>query len=96
LEAEEGVRMSKMRRWESEVTDERIEGECGEKAELYVQEWVGRVRREVGRWGDHYVESQVQLQHKTAKGREVLTTLIVPSQELEQKVSLETKFQHVE
>jgi nicotinamide mononucleotide adenylyltransferase len=54
LDAEEGVRRSKIRRWESEDTEERIEGLCGEKAEEYVQECVGRVSREVGRWGDHY------------------------------------------
>lgn len=38
-----------------------------------MQEWMGRVRREVGRVGFH--------------------TLIVPSQELEQNVSLDTRFQ---
>jgi len=32
LEAEVGVRRSKIRRCESEETEERIEGECGEKA----------------------------------------------------------------
>ena len=32
LEAEEGVRRSKMRRCESELTEERMEGEWGEKA----------------------------------------------------------------
>ncbi len=31
FEAEEGVRRSKMRRWESEETEERMEGLCGEK-----------------------------------------------------------------
>ena len=31
FEAEEGVRRSKRRRGESEETDERMEGECGEK-----------------------------------------------------------------
>lgn len=31
FEAEEGVRRSKRRRWESEETEERMEGECGEK-----------------------------------------------------------------
>lgn len=30
FEAEDGVRRSNIRRWESEETDERIEGECGE------------------------------------------------------------------
>jgi len=30
LEAEAGVRRSKMRRWESEETEDRREGECGE------------------------------------------------------------------
>lgn len=34
LEAEAGVRRSKTRRCESEVTEERTEGECGEKAVL--------------------------------------------------------------
>ena len=32
FEAEGGVRRSKSRRWESEETAERREGECGEKA----------------------------------------------------------------
>jgi hypothetical protein len=32
LEAEVGVRRSKIRRWESEETEERTEGEWGEKA----------------------------------------------------------------
>ena len=49
LDAEEGVRRSKMRRCESEETEETMEGECGEKAVLYVHECVGRVRIEVGR-----------------------------------------------
>ena len=31
LDAEEGVRRSKMRRWESEETELRMEEECGEK-----------------------------------------------------------------
>lgn len=31
FEAEGGVRRSKMRRWESEETEERMEGEWGEK-----------------------------------------------------------------
>lgn len=53
FEAEEGVRRSKMRRWESEETAERRVGEWGEKEVEWVQEWVGRVWREVGRWGDH-------------------------------------------
>ena len=30
LDAEGGVRRSKMRRWESDETEERREGECGE------------------------------------------------------------------
>jgi hypothetical protein len=34
FEAEAGVRRSKIRRWESEETEERMEGECGEKAVL--------------------------------------------------------------
>lgn len=34
LDAEAGVRRSKMRRWESEETEERMEGEWGEKAVL--------------------------------------------------------------
>jgi hypothetical protein len=33
FDAEAGVRRSKMRRWESDDTEERMEGECGEKAE---------------------------------------------------------------
>lgn len=32
LDAEAGVRRSKSRRWESEETAERTDGECGEKA----------------------------------------------------------------
>lgn len=31
FEADAGVRRSKMRRWESEETEERMEGLCGEK-----------------------------------------------------------------
>lgn len=53
LEAEGGVRRSKMRRCESEETEERRDGECGEKEVLYVQEWVGSVRRESVRVGNH-------------------------------------------
>ena len=34
LDAEAGVRRSKTRRVESEETEERIDGECGEKAVL--------------------------------------------------------------
>jgi len=34
LEAEEGVRRSKRRRWESLDTEERREGVCGEKEAL--------------------------------------------------------------
>lgn len=34
LDADAGVRRSKMRRWESEETEEMMEGECGEKAVL--------------------------------------------------------------
>lgn len=55
FEAEGGVRRSKMRRCESEETEERIEGEWGEKEVLYVQECVGSVRRESVRSGDHCV-----------------------------------------
>ena len=38
LEAEAGVRRSKMRMWLSEVAEEMIDGEWGEKAAEYVQE----------------------------------------------------------
>lgn len=31
LDAEDGARRSKRRRWESEETEEKTEGECGEK-----------------------------------------------------------------
>jgi hypothetical protein len=34
LDAEAGVRRSKMRRWESDDTADRMEGLCGEKAVL--------------------------------------------------------------
>lgn len=46
LEADAGVRRSNIRRWESEDTEEIIDGEWGEKAVLYVQECVGSVRIE--------------------------------------------------
>jgi hypothetical protein len=49
LEADAGVRRSKIRRWESELTEEMMDGEWGENAVLYVQECVGRVRSEFGR-----------------------------------------------
>lgn len=54
FEADVGVRRSKMRRWESEETEERSDGECGEKAVLYVQLCVGRVVMDCWRRGDHY------------------------------------------
>ena len=53
LDAEEGVRRSKRRRCESDDTAVRREGLWGEKAVLYVQEWVGMVSREGLRVGDH-------------------------------------------
>ena len=53
FEAEAGVRRSKRRKCESLETEERREGEYGEKAVEYVQEWMGRVKREVGRVGFH-------------------------------------------
>jgi hypothetical protein len=56
LDADAGVRRSKIRKCESEDTEETIDGECGEKALLYVQECVGRVKTEVGRCGDHCEE----------------------------------------
>jgi hypothetical protein len=34
FEADAGVRRSNIRRWESEDTEEIIDGECGEKAVL--------------------------------------------------------------
>lgn len=54
FDAEAGVRKSKILRWESEETEDTIEGEWGENAVLYVQEWVGMVRREDARLGFHY------------------------------------------
>lgn len=48
FEADAGVRMSKIRRCESEVTDEMILGLWGAKTAEYVQECVGRVRTESG------------------------------------------------
>lgn len=53
LDAEEGVRRSKRRRWESEDTAERTEASWGEKAAEYVQLCVGRVSSEELRVGDH-------------------------------------------
>lgn len=52
FDAEAGVRRSYTRRYESEETQERISGECGEKEALYVQLCVGRVTSECGRCGD--------------------------------------------
>jgi hypothetical protein len=34
LEADAGVRRSKIRKWESDETEEIMDGECGEKALL--------------------------------------------------------------
>lgn len=53
LEADVGVRRSKMRRWESEETEETRDGECGEKAVEYVQLCVGRVAMDCCLRGDH-------------------------------------------
>lgn len=53
LEAEGGVRRSNILRCESEETDDMTEGECGEKAVLYVQEWVGNVSIEAALFGFH-------------------------------------------
>jgi hypothetical protein len=57
-----------------------------------VQEWVGRVRIEEGRVGDHYENMCVSKQFKCIDRRE-LTILIVPSQELDANVSFATRFQ---
>lgn len=48
--------MSKIRKCESDETDEMMEGERGAKAALYVQEWVGRVSMLLERAGDHCMD----------------------------------------
>jgi len=103
LEAEGGVRRSKMRRCESDETEERIEGECGEKEALYVQECVGSVRRESVRSGDHCVAVSgvsfgfgFSAPERMGEREGGLTILMVPSHELEQIVSFDTRFQWTE
>lgn len=51
FEAELGVRRSKTRVYESELTQERTSGECGDQDAEYVQLCVGSVRRDCGRFG---------------------------------------------
>lgn len=100
FEADVGVRRSKMRRWESEETEERSDGECGEKAVLYVQLCVGRVVMDCWRRGDHcsVIVSIRFAFHPCFPTLETaereLTILIVPSQLLLANVSLATKFQY--
>lgn len=52
--ADEGVRRSYMRRWESEETAEMRAGFEGQKDVLYVQLPTGKVLMECVRVGDHY------------------------------------------
>lgn len=95
FDADAGVLKSKIRRCESEETEERMEGEWGENAVLYVHEWVGRVRIEAGRVGDHYLSQSYSPRYHHDEGLSI-TILIVPSHELDAKVSLATKFQNTE
>ena len=57
-----------------------------------MQEWMGRVKREVGRLGFH-CDCIRAVENGDVGSKGPRTTLIVPSQELEQNVSFDTRFQ---
>lgn len=50
-----------MRRKESEATQDKMFGECGANCAEYVQEFVGRVKRDCGRVGDQILTVPSQL-----------------------------------
>lgn len=55
------MRKSKTRRCESEETQDKISGECGENAAEYVQLCVGRVKSDCGLEGDQILTVPSQL-----------------------------------